>query len=118
MIVLDEPFSRLDPLVRDELIEGLLEHALETTMFLSSHGLAEIECFSSRVGFLEQGQLLFSEEMPVPSERFREVTVTRNSPSPLPGNPPPSYCKRPGVPRPGYGNSDSGQVKRLALSLH
>jgi ABC-2 type transport system ATP-binding protein len=40
LIVLDEPFTGLDPLVRDELIEGLLERAPETTIFLSSHDLA------------------------------------------------------------------------------
>ena len=76
LIVLDEPFSGLDPLVRDELIEGLLERASETTIFLSSHDLSEIESFSSHVGFLEQGRLLFSEEMGVLADRFREVTVT------------------------------------------
>src|ERR1700688_1514221 len=89
LIVLDEPFSGLDPLVRDELIEGLLDRAPETTVFISSHDLAEIESFSSHIGFLEQGRLLFSEEMPVLSERFREVTVTLDSPSTLPGNCPP-----------------------------
>jgi ABC-2 type transport system ATP-binding protein len=75
LLVLDEPFAGLDPLVRDELMEGLLDRSPETTIFLSSHDLAEIESFSSHVGFLEQGRLLFSEEMGVLSERFREVTV-------------------------------------------
>ena len=84
LIVLDEPFSGLDPLVRDELIEGLLERAPETTIFLSSHDLAEIESFSSHVGFLDQGRLLFSEEMSALSERFRDVTVTLANPIPLP----------------------------------
>jgi ABC-2 type transport system ATP-binding protein len=84
LIVLDEPFSGLDPLVRDELIEGLLERAPETTIFLSSHDLAEIESFASHVGFLEGGRLLFSEEMAVLSERFREMTVTLAAPEPLP----------------------------------
>jgi ABC-2 type transport system ATP-binding protein len=93
LIVLDEPFSGLDPLVRDELIECLLDRAPETTIFLSSHDLAEIESFSSHVGFLEQGRLLFSEEMPVLSERFREVTVTLESPSPLPGNTPKTWLQ-------------------------
>jgi ABC-2 type transport system ATP-binding protein len=55
LIVLDEPFTGLDPLVRDELIEGLLERAPETTIFLSSHDLAEIESFASHVGYLEAG---------------------------------------------------------------
>jgi ABC-2 type transport system ATP-binding protein len=76
VIVLDEPFSGLDPLVRDELIEGLLDRAEETTIFLSSHDLAEIESFSSHVGFLENGRLLFQEEMASLAGRFREVTVT------------------------------------------
>ena len=57
LIVLDEPFSGLDPLVRDELIEGLIDRAPETTIFLSSHDLAEIEGFASHVGFLEQGAI-------------------------------------------------------------
>ena len=35
LIVLDEPFTGLDPLVRDELIEGLIERAPETTILLS-----------------------------------------------------------------------------------
>jgi ABC-2 type transport system ATP-binding protein len=83
LVVLDEPFSGLDPLVRDELIEGLLERAPESTIFISSHDLAEIESFASHVGFLEQGRLLFAEEMSVLSARFREVTVTLERPSPL-----------------------------------
>jgi ABC-2 type transport system ATP-binding protein len=93
LIVLDEPFSGLDPLVRDELIEGLLERAPETTIFLSSHDLAEIESFSSHVGYLENGRLLFSEEMAVLNQRFREVTVTLESPAPLPGNLPATWLQ-------------------------
>ncbi len=84
LIVLDEPFSGLDPLVRDELIEGLLERAPETTIFLSSHDLAEIEAFSSHIGFLDQGRLLFSEEMTALTDRFREVTVTLDGPPAVP----------------------------------
>jgi ABC-2 type transport system ATP-binding protein len=93
LIVLDEPFSGLDPLVRDELIEGLLERAPETTIFLSSHDLAEIESFSSHVGYLENGRLLFSEEMAVLNQRFREVTVTLESPAPLPANLPAAWLQ-------------------------
>lgn len=76
LIVLDEPFSGLDPLVRDELIESLLELAGESTIFLSSHDLAEIESLASHVAYLEDGHLLFSEEMSALSARFREVAVT------------------------------------------
>jgi ABC-2 type transport system ATP-binding protein len=93
LIVLDEPFSGLDPLVRDELIEGLLERAPETTIFLSSHDLAEIESFSTHVGFLEQGRLLFSEELTELTERFRDVTVTLQGPSPLPARIPSAWLQ-------------------------
>jgi len=34
LIVLDEPFGGLDPLVRDQLIESLLERAAESTVFI------------------------------------------------------------------------------------
>jgi ABC-2 type transport system ATP-binding protein len=93
LIVLDEPFTGLDPLVRDELIEGLLERAPETTIFLSSHDLAEIESFASHVGYLEDGRMLFSEEMAVLSDRFREVTITLAAPAPLPPNLPPAWLQ-------------------------
>lgn len=85
MLVLDEPLSGLDPFVRDELIESLREQAAGTTVFLSSHDLAEIESFASHVGFLEEGRMLFSEPLPTLMGRFREVTVSGGIvPRPLP----------------------------------
>ena len=93
LIVLDEPLSGLDPLVRDELIVGLLDRAPETTVFLSSHDLAEIEGFSSHVGFLEKGRLLFQEEMASLTARFREVTVTLNGSATAPLGVPASWLQ-------------------------
>jgi ABC-2 type transport system ATP-binding protein len=84
LIILDEPFGGLDPLVREQLIEGLLERATESTIFISSHDLAEIESFASHVGYLESGKLLFSEDMTSLSVRFREVEIIRHSDTPLP----------------------------------
>jgi len=82
LIVLDEPFSGLDPMVRDELIEALLDTASDqpTTILLSSHDLAEIESFATHVAFLDNGRMLFSEEMSALSARFREITVTLSEP--------------------------------------
>jgi ABC-2 type transport system ATP-binding protein len=76
LIVLDEPFTGLDPLVRDELIEGLLDSAEGTTILISSHDLAEIESFASHIGYLDRGRLQFSEEMSSLAARFREVEIT------------------------------------------
>jgi ABC-2 type transport system ATP-binding protein len=84
LIILDEPFTGLDALVRDELIEGLLERAQGATILLSSHDLGEIETFASHVGYLEHGRLRFSEEMTSLVERFREVEITFAAPPTLP----------------------------------
>jgi ABC-2 type transport system ATP-binding protein len=91
LIVLDEPFTGLDPLVRDELILGLLERAEESTIFISSHDLAEIESFASHVGYIEQGTLRFSEELAALAGRFREVELTFDAAPPLPKEPPASW---------------------------
>jgi len=91
LIVLDEPFGGLDPLVRDEVIEGLVERAPEATIFISSHDLAEIENLASHVGYLEQGRLRLSEEMTALAERFREVELTLDRPSTAPENLPDTW---------------------------
>jgi ABC-2 type transport system ATP-binding protein len=76
LLVLDEPFSGLDPLVRDEFMEGLLRQAGDMTVLISSHELGEIDGLATHVGFLDEGTLLFEESMSDLSERFREVHVT------------------------------------------
>jgi ABC-2 type transport system ATP-binding protein len=80
LLIMDEPFSGLDPMVREDLIAGLLESAEETTILVSSHDLAEIESFASHIGYLDCGRLQFSEEMASLSARFREVEVMLDSP--------------------------------------
>lgn len=76
LLVLDEPFSGLDPLVRDEFMEGLLNQAGEMTVLLSSHELGEIDGVATHVAFLDEGKLLFQEPMSELMGRFREVHVT------------------------------------------
>jgi ABC-type multidrug transport system ATPase subunit len=64
LLVLDEPTNGLDPQgIRDirELLLGL--NRAGTTIFLSSHLLAEIEQMSTRVGVLDRGRLVLQEDM-------------------------------------------------------
>jgi ABC-2 type transport system ATP-binding protein len=76
LLILDEPFSGLDPLVRDEFMEGLLDQAGEMTILISSHELGEIDGVATHVAFLDEGKLLFQESMSDLTGRFREVHVT------------------------------------------
>jgi ABC-2 type transport system ATP-binding protein len=84
LLILDEPFAGLDPLVRDELIAGLLQQAGELTILISSHELSEIEGLATDVGFLHAGRLMFQEPMSRLTERCREVYVTLDSPARVP----------------------------------
>ena len=52
LIILDEPFTGIDALVRDELIESTLEGAESATILIASHDLAEIESFVVDAGCL------------------------------------------------------------------
>jgi len=88
LLVLDEPLSGLDTLVRDEVVNGLLQQASDTTILISSHELAEIESFTTHVAFMQNGGLLLQEAIEVLQTRFREVSVTLSSVKELPQPPP------------------------------
>ncbi|MEF8882537.1 MAG: ABC transporter ATP-binding protein [Halapricum sp.] len=59
LLVLDEPFSGLDPLgVRS--VRNIIDEAIErgATVFFSSHVLGQVELVCDRIGILHDGQLL------------------------------------------------------------
>ena len=93
LVVLDEPFSGLDPLVRDELGKALMERASDSTIFVSSHDLAEIEGFATHIAYLDSGSLRFSEEMASLSARFREVELTFDAPPAIPKDLPANWLQ-------------------------
>jgi ABC-2 type transport system ATP-binding protein len=64
LLVLDEPTNGLDPQGITEVRELLLElHRGGTTVFLSSHLLAEVEQLCSRVGVLDRGRLVLQDQL-------------------------------------------------------
>src|SRR6185437_6196944 len=78
LLVLDEPFSGLDQLIREEFMEQVLVHADEMTVLISSHELSEIEGSVTHVAYIAQGRLLCQQGMEELSARVREVRVTLN----------------------------------------
>jgi ABC-2 type transport system ATP-binding protein len=85
LLILDEPFSGLDPLVRDEVMESLLQQAGEMTVLISSHELSEIEGMATHVAYIDEGRLLFEESMSGLSARFRQVHITLDREASPPG---------------------------------
>jgi ABC-2 type transport system ATP-binding protein len=95
LLILDEPFSGLDPLAREELIAGMLELAGEQpwTMLLSSHDMLSVARLADHVSFINRGKLLLSEEMETLCSRFREVEVVSSEQLQLPGKLPASWLR-------------------------
>jgi ABC-type multidrug transport system ATPase subunit len=64
LLVLDEPTNGLDPQGIHEIRDLLLDlHRGGTTVFLSSHLLAEVEQLCTRVGVLDRGRLVLQDEL-------------------------------------------------------
>lgn len=77
LLVLDEPFSGLDPLVRDEFIHGVLEVSAlgDWSVVVSTHDIAEVERLADQVVMLSGGRLSFSEGIESLHGRFRRVVA-------------------------------------------
>jgi len=95
LLMLDEPFSGLDPLARDDFIRGILEASAlgDWTVFVSSHDIEEVERLADHVALLEAGRLQFSETTAALLNRCRRVEVARPGDSPPPATPPPGWLE-------------------------
>jgi ABC-2 type transport system ATP-binding protein len=81
LLVLDEPTNGLDPQGIAEIRALLLElHRGGTTVFLSSHLLAEVEQMATRVGVLDRGRLVLQEELAVLTAPTGSTVVTTPEP--------------------------------------
>jgi ABC-2 type transport system ATP-binding protein len=78
LLVLDEPTNGLDPQGIREMRELLLGlNADGTTIFLSSHLLAEVELMCTRVGVLDRGRLVVQDDLrSLQAPTGRTVVVT------------------------------------------
>jgi ABC-2 type transport system ATP-binding protein len=93
LLVLDEPFSGLDPLARDDFVRGVLEASEfgDWTVLVSSHDIEEVERLADHVALLEAGRLRFSETTNSLLGRFRRLEVTVSGPVSI-GAPPAGWA--------------------------
>jgi ABC-2 type transport system ATP-binding protein len=75
LLVLDEPTSGLDPVVADEVLQQLVGHVAreETTIFFSSHQLAEIDQIADRIGVVHRGRMVMAGVLDDLRQDFRRV---------------------------------------------
>ncbi len=88
LLLMDEPFSGMDAIVKDELVRGLLESAGAEgwTVLLSSHDIGELELLADRVGILAEGRMRLNASMDEVRARFKRVEVTGSAPLPTNGS--------------------------------
>jgi ABC-2 type transport system ATP-binding protein len=75
--VLDEPAGGLDPVVRQEFLQSLIEllHETGTTIVISSHQMSDIERLVEYVGILEAGQMQLEASLDDLRGRIRQVQL-------------------------------------------
>jgi ABC-2 type transport system ATP-binding protein len=95
LLLLDEPTSGLDPEVTEEVLQALVAHVAsqETTVFFSSHQIAEVDQIADRVAIIDRGRTLVAGELEALRERYRRVQLVFDG-----GAPQPSF-RAPGVER-------------------
>ena len=76
LLILDEPFSGLDPAVRDEVMDALFEtmNSQEWTMVISSHEIEEVERLADEVIVLDAGKVVLREDQDGLLGRCRQVS--------------------------------------------
>lgn len=86
LVILDEPSSGLDPLIRTELYALLQELNRDgTTIFFSTHALEEVERLCHRVAMIREGRLIhLSSVADLPGRHMRVVTLCLASGDPIP----------------------------------
>ena len=82
LLVLDEPFSGLDPLVRKEFISGILDitENEQWTIFISSHDIDEVERLADWVGIIDKGALKLAEQTEALQNRVKRIEATLTEP--------------------------------------
>lgn len=78
LLILDEPTDGLDPVATQDVLRELVAIAVSegTTMFFSSHQLAEVELIADHVGIIDQGRIIVAgslDDMKVQYQRLQVV---------------------------------------------
>jgi ABC-2 type transport system ATP-binding protein len=95
LLLLDEPTSGLDPAMTEEVLQTLVAHVAseETTVFFSSHQIAEVEQIADRIAIIDRGRTVLMSTLDELKEQFRRIELVFD------GNPPERPFRAPGIVR-------------------
>lgn len=86
LLLLDEPSSGLDPIVRRDILEAVIRTVSDEgrTVFFSSHLLEEIERVSDHIAMLHQGRLVLCGPLDEIKAQHRRITIRFETQQPKP----------------------------------
>lgn len=86
LLVLDEPSSGLDPVVRRDILGAIIRTIADEgrTVLFSSHLLDEVERVADRVAIIHQGRIMLTASMDEIKESHRRVTLRFGQPTDQP----------------------------------
>jgi ABC-2 type transport system ATP-binding protein len=77
LLILDEPSEGLDPVSIEELLQTLVAAAAEgTTVFFSSHQIAEVERIADHVCMIHHGRLVMDLSLDQLRQDYRRITLS------------------------------------------
>jgi ABC-2 type transport system ATP-binding protein len=74
LLILDEPTEGLDPVAIEDVLQILVSLVAQgTTVFFSSHQIAEVEQIADRVLMIDRGQLVLDAPVDQVKEQYRQI---------------------------------------------
>jgi ABC-2 type transport system ATP-binding protein len=85
LLILDEPTSGLDPAATEHVLQALVTHTAsqETTVFFSSHQIAEVEQVADHVAIIDRGRTVMSGALDDLREQHRRVQLVFDGDAPV-----------------------------------
>src|SRR6185503_16470676 len=86
LLLLDEPSSGLDPVVRRDILEAIIRTVADEgrTVFFSSHLLDEVERVSDRLAMLVEGRIVLTGALDEIKASHHQLTLRFDAPLPAP----------------------------------
>ena len=84
LLILDEPTAGLDPAATESVLQLLIQHVAgeETTIFFSSHQIAEVEQIADRVAIIDRGRTVVAGALDDLRASFRRVQLVFDGDAP------------------------------------